>query len=45
MQPAIIIDRDQVMVEGVVVRRPDSISPSQWLEFWEHAVEGDSEDD
>jgi hypothetical protein len=44
MQPAIIIDHDQVVVEGVVVRRPDSIAPSQWLEFWERAVEGPSDD-
>jgi hypothetical protein len=44
MQPEIIIDRDQVTIEGVVVRRPDSISPSQWLEFWERAVD-DNEDD
>jgi hypothetical protein len=44
MQPTIIVDHDQVVIEGVVVRRPDSISPSQRLEFWERAVD-DNEDD
>jgi hypothetical protein len=44
MQPTITIDHDQVVIEGVVIKRPTSIAPSQWLEFWERAVD-DNEDD
>jgi len=34
----IIIDPDRVMIEGQAVIRPSSISPSEWLEFWERAA-------
>jgi hypothetical protein len=33
--PNIIIDRDKVIIEGIVVYRPSRIAPSQWLRFWE----------
>jgi hypothetical protein len=46
MQPAIIIDHDKVEIEGVTIKRPCHISPSQWLEFWKRAIDKcDSEDD
>jgi len=38
MQVNIEIDREHVVVEGVKVPRPSSLSPSQWLMFWEDAV-------
>jgi hypothetical protein len=27
---------DYVIICGQIVRRPSSISPSQWLDLWEH---------
>ena len=38
MQPHIIIDYNQVSIEGVTIPRPSNLSPSQWLEFWQAAV-------
>lgn len=35
MTPSITIDRDFVVVQDTVVRRLPSISPSQWLDFWD----------
>jgi hypothetical protein len=32
---AIEIDSDSVRINGVRLYRPDRISPSQWLTFWE----------
>jgi hypothetical protein len=31
----LIINPDNVIVEGLVVPRPSRMSPSQWLRFWE----------
>jgi len=31
------IDRNYVVVAGTTVPRPSSVSPLQWLEFWEDA--------
>jgi len=33
----ILVDMDQVTVCGQVVKRPDNISRSEWLWFWEWA--------
>lgn len=33
--PEVIPARDHVVICGQVVQRPASISPSQWLQFWE----------
>ena len=35
MIPQIIVDRNYVVIQGVKVERQSSISPMQWLEFWE----------
>ena len=44
--PTIIIDHDKVEIEGVVIQRPDRIAPTQWLDFWERAIDKcDGEDD
>ena len=37
--PDIIVDRDYVRIEGVIVQRPSRISPSQWLDFWRGATD------
>lgn len=39
----IIIDRDYVIIEGEMVRRPQRIAPSAWLEFWEKAIDKEKE--
>jgi hypothetical protein len=33
------IDRNAVVIAGTSVPRPSSISPMQWVEFWEDASE------
>jgi len=33
----IIVDMDQVTINGTVVKRPDRISRSDWLWFWGEA--------
>ena len=35
MNVEVIVDRHQAIVEGVLIRRPPTLSPSQWLKFWE----------
>lgn len=37
--PEIVVTMYDVTVCGVVVLRPDSISATQWLRFWEHVKE------
>lgn len=32
--PEIIAGTHEVTVCGVSIKRPDSIAPSQWLDFW-----------
>jgi hypothetical protein len=29
------IDMDRVTIEGQVVKRPDSVSRSEWMKWWE----------
>ena len=31
----IVIDMDQVTIEGMVVPRPANVSRSEWMKFWE----------
>ena len=31
----IVIDMDQVTIEGMVVPRPPNVSRSEWMAFWE----------
>lgn len=33
------ITKDSVKIAGTRVLRPDSISPGQWLEFWEETIQ------
>lgn len=34
-RPEIVVSKDHVIICGQVVQRPPSLSPSQWLRFWE----------
>ena len=33
-RPRIVIDKDTVVIEGVEVKRPLTMSPSQWKSYW-----------
>ena len=35
MTPQITVDRNYVVIQGVMVERPHSMSPTQWLEWFE----------
>jgi hypothetical protein len=35
----IIITKDEVTIEGVVVKRPAWMAPSEWRDFWRNAVD------
>ena len=35
MTPEITVDRNYVTVQGVTIPRQPSMSPTQWLEFWD----------
>lgn len=39
MNVEVIVDRHQAVVEGVHIRRPSTVSPSQWYKFWEKRSE------
>jgi len=34
-EPNIMASRDEVVVEGVTIRRPARLSIGQWLDYWE----------
>jgi hypothetical protein len=34
-KPTIVVAKDHVIICGQFVVRPTSITPSQWLHFWE----------
>jgi hypothetical protein len=44
MIPDIVINSDEVVIEGVVVPRPKNMARSSWIAFWERAVETDREE-
>lgn len=33
--PTLTVDRNYIEMNGQRINRPNSCSPSQWLEFWE----------
>lgn len=35
MTPQITVDRNYITIQDVKVERPQTMSPSQWLEFWD----------
>jgi len=35
MTPLITVDRNYVILEDTKIIRPSSMSPTQWLEYWE----------
>ena len=37
MTPEITLSHDHIVVEGHRIERPERLSPSQWLEFWDCA--------
>lgn len=39
----LIIDPHRVVIENTEVKRPDRVSPSEWLSFWEELVAGERE--
>lgn len=39
----ILIDMDQVTIEGVVIKRPDRVARSVWMAFWERVQNPDPE--
>jgi hypothetical protein len=39
----ILITKDQVIIEGQVVKRPAWMAPSVWLDFWQRAVNYDDD--
>lgn len=38
MTPEITLSHDHIVVEGHRIERPERLSPSQWLAFWEKAI-------
>jgi hypothetical protein len=38
MKLEILITKDQVTIEGQVVKRPAWYPPSAWVDFWERAT-------
>lgn len=34
-EPIIEVYHDRVIICGKAIKRPDSIAPSQWINFWE----------
>lgn len=34
MRPIVVVDMNYVVVNGVRIERTDSISPSEWEDFW-----------
>ena len=46
MPVEIVALTDTVLIEGQEVRRPDSVSRSEWLEFWDAVKSiGEPDDD
>lgn len=37
MQVELIVERDQVRLEDQALKRPNSVSRTDWLKFWENA--------
>lgn len=37
-RPIIVVAKDHVVISGQVVQRPESMAPSQWLDYWERAA-------
>lgn len=48
MKIIIDVSHDHILINGQRVDRPDTVSPSQWQEFWERAkrlkMKGEADD-